>query len=125
VIYDTNAVSDFLDGITAVTEKVAASGFHGLPVIVMGEYLYGLKASREKSVREPRFVDFARTCRLLSVTPDTAARYADIRHRLRAAGTPIPENDIWIAALALEHGQKVLSNDRHFDLVEGIERVGW
>ncbi len=125
MIYDTNAVSDFLDGIPAVTEKVAASGFHGLPVIVMGEYLYGLKSSREKSVREPRFVAFTRTCRLLSVTPDTAVRYAGIRHRLRTAGTPIPENDIWIAALALEHGQKVLSNDRHFDLVEGLVRISW
>ena len=38
---------------------------------------------------------------------------------------PIPENDIWIAALALEHEQRVLSNDRHFDLVGGIERIGW
>jgi predicted nucleic acid-binding protein len=63
--------------------------------------------------------------RLLSVTPDTAVRYADIRHRLRTAGTPIPENDIWIAALALEHGHKVLSNDRHFDLVEGLVRISW
>jgi predicted nucleic acid-binding protein len=125
VIYDTNAVSDFLDGIPAVTDKVATSEFHGLPVIVMGEYLYGLESSREKSVRKPRFVAFTRTCRLLSVTPDTAARYADIRHRLRTAGTPIPENDIWIAALALEHGQQVLSNDRHFDLVEDPVRISW
>lgn len=51
--------------------------------------------------------------------------YANTRHRLRLAGTPIPENDIWIAALALEHRQKILSNDRHFELVEGIERIGW
>lgn len=125
MIYDTNAVSDFLDGISAVTEKVKASRFHGLPVVVVGEYLYGLKSSREQAVREPRFVDFTRTCRLLSVTSKTAVHYADIRHRLRRAGTPIPENDISIAALAVEHGQKVLSNDRHFDLVEGIERIGW
>ena len=125
MIYDTNAVSDFLDGIPAATEIIKNSAFHGLPVVVMGEYLYGLKSSREQAVREPRFADFSRTCRLLPVTPDTAMHYANIRHRLRLAGTPIPENDIWIAALALEHGQKVLSNDRHFDLVEGIDRVGW
>ncbi len=125
MIYDTNAVSDFLDGIPAVEAKVEASGFHGLPVIVMGEYLYGLKSSRDQAAREPRFAAFTRTCRLLAVTPDTAVHYANIRHRLRLAGTPIPENDIWIAALALEHEQKVLSNDRHFDLVEGIERISW
>jgi predicted nucleic acid-binding protein len=125
VIYDTNAVSEFLDGNTGVTEQIKASAFHGLPVIVMGEYLYGLKSSREQEMREPRFVAFTRTCRLLAVTPETAMNYANIRHRLRLAGTPIPENDIWIAALALERGQKVLSNDRHFDLVQGIERAGW
>ena len=51
--------------------------------------------------------------------------YANIRHRLRLAGTPIPENDIWIAALALEHQQQVLSNDHHFDLVEGLVRISW
>ncbi len=125
MIYDTNAVSDFLDGIPAAIDKVQSATFHGLPVIVMGEYLYGLKSSRERSVREPRFVDFTRTCRLLSVTPTTAIHYANIRHRLRLAGTPIPENDIWIAALALEHQQQVLSNDRHFDLVEGLVRISW
>jgi len=125
VIYDTNAVSDFLDGIPAAMEKVQTATFHGLPVIVMGEYLYGLKSSRERTVREPRFLDFTRTCRLLSVTPTTAMHYANIRHRLRLAGTPIPENDIWIAALALEHQQQVLTNDRHFDIVPGIDRIGW
>ncbi len=125
MIYDTNAVSDFLDGIPAAIDKVQSATFHGLPVIVMGEYLYGLKSSRERAVREPRFVDFTRTCRLLSVTPTTAIHYANIRHRLRLAGTPIPENDIWIAALALEHQQQVLSNDRHFDLVEGLVRISW
>ena len=125
MIYDTNAVSDFLDGIPAAIDKVQAATFHGLPVIVMGEYLYGLKSSRERTVREPRFVDFTRTCRLLSVTPTTAIHYANIRHHLRIAGTPIPENDIWIAALALEHQQQVLSNDRHFDLVEGLVRISW
>lgn len=56
MIYDTNAVSDFLDGIPAVMEKIEKSAFHGLPAVVMGEYFYGLKSSREKAVREPRFV---------------------------------------------------------------------
>lgn len=125
VIYDTNAISDFLDGIPAAVEKVQASTFHGLPVVVMGEYLYGLKSSREQAVREPRFIAFTRTCKLLPVTPDTAMHYANIRHRLRLVGTPIPENDIWIAALAHEHRQQVLSNDRHFDLVEGLVRISW
>lgn len=125
MIYDTNAVSDFFDGIPTVVKKVESSDFHGLPVVVIGEYLYGLKSSRHQTERKIRFADFSSTCRILSVTPSTAAYYASVRHGLRLAGTPIPENDIWIAALALEHGQQILSNDRHFDLVEGIKRIGW
>jgi len=125
VIYDTNAVSDFLDGVPSVIAIVGNSAFHGLPAIVIGEYLYGLRSSREQAAREPNFAAFTRTCHLISVTPDTAVHYAKLRHQLRLAGTPIPENDVWIAALALEHNLKVLSNDRHFDLVQGVERIGW
>lgn len=96
-----------------------------LPVIVTGEYRYGLLSSRERVEREARFKGFCRACSLLSVDEETAGHYAAVRHRLRLAGTPIPENDIWIAALCLQHGQRILSNDRHFDLVQGVTRIGW
>ena len=96
-----------------------------LPVIVIGEYRYGLLSSRERVEREARFEGFCRACRLLSIDEETAGHYAVVRHRLRLAGAPIPENDIWIAALCLQHGQKILSNDRHFDQVQGVTRIGW
>jgi tRNA(fMet)-specific endonuclease VapC len=49
----------------------------------------------------------------------------DPRHKLRQAGTPIPENDIWIAALAMEYGLPILSDDRHFDRVNQVRRIAW
>ena len=56
----------------------------------------------------------------------TAARhYAAIRLALRASGRPIPANDVWIAALALQHGLPIVSRDSHFDQVENIERINW
>ncbi len=125
MILDTNGVSAFFDGLAEVVQRVAEEPRVLLPVIVIGEYCYGLLSSRERVEREARFKGFCRACRLLSVDEETAGHYAVVRHRLRLAGTPIPENDIWIAALCLQHGQKILSNDRHFDLVQGVSRVGW
>ena len=56
---------------------------------------------------------------------ETASAYADIRLSLKAAGTPIPVNDTWIAALARQHQLPVLSRDTHFDAVENLERISW
>ncbi len=57
--------------------------------------------------------------------PTTTTTYAALRVALKAAGKPIPANDAWIAALALEHRLSVLSRDAHFDFVEGVSRVDW
>ena len=54
-----------------------------------------------------------------------ASAYADIRLELKHAGNPIPPNDVWIAALARQHVLPVLSNDAHFDVVQGIERIAY
>ena len=56
---------------------------------------------------------------------ETASAYAGIRLSLKAAGTPIPVNDAWIAALARQHQLPVLSRDTHFDAVENLERISW
>jgi predicted nucleic acid-binding protein len=62
---------------------------------------------------------------VLAVTDETAMSYAMVRIGLKAKGTPIPANDAWIAALALQHKLPVLSRDRHFDAVSQLRRQGW
>jgi len=62
---------------------------------------------------------------VLPLTRETAERYARVRERLRAAGSPIPGNDVWIAALAPERGLPLLSRDEHFGRVEGLRRRAW
>ena len=62
---------------------------------------------------------------ILDITSETSSVYAEIRYELRLAGQPIPENDLWIAALARQHRLPVLTNDAHFDQVSGVQRVGW
>ena len=58
-------------------------------------------------------------------TERTTAVYARIRHQLRVAGTPLPENDVWIAATAIEHSLPLASRDKHFNAVKGLEVLGW
>ena len=62
---------------------------------------------------------------LLVLNSATARHYADVRHELRLAGHPIPENDIWIAALARQHQLPIVSRDEHFDAVHGVRRIDW
>jgi predicted nucleic acid-binding protein len=125
VILDTNALSAFFENEGAVVSLMSEVEAVHLPVIVLGEYRFGLRGSRLRKILEPKLVAFARTCTVLAVLESTTNAYARIRHDLKKAGTPIPENDIWIAALALEYHLDILSNDRHFDAIDHIRRVGW
>ncbi len=61
----------------------------------------------------------------LAVDLETTDRYAQVRDELRRSGTPIPENDVWIAALARQYEEPVVSRDEHFDAVKGIVRHSW
>lgn len=125
MILDTNAVSALFAGDPRLGDLLAADALHHLPVIVMGEYRYGLLHSDRATGLEVLLDTLIRESIVLRVDPKTAESYARVRQGLRRAGTPIPENDIWIAALALQHGEPVVSRDQHFDHVTGIERIAW
>lgn len=125
MILDTNALSAFLDGDADLVELLRQASALHLPVIVLGEYQFGLKASKLKKLREPQLRAFVKTCTVLSVMESTIPFYATIRDGLRRAGTPIPENDIWICSLALEYKLPVVSRDAHFRIVKQVDSVGW
>ena len=71
------------------------------------------------------FAGYLPLAEIATVTQATADAYADIRLELKRLGTPIPPNDAWIAALARQHAQPVLSNDAHFDVVGGVQRIAF
>lgn len=125
MILDTNAVSALLAGDAALADILAAIPRHHLPVIVIGEYRFGLLRSRHRRVLEPLLTALIRESSVLLVDETTAEHYSLVREELRAKGRPIPENDVWIAALALQHAQPVVSRDDHFDAVRGLVRLGW
>jgi tRNA(fMet)-specific endonuclease VapC len=125
VILDTNALSAFVDGDGAVGEALRREAQAAIPVIVLGEFRYGIAGSRHRKIYEDWLDSHLGDFDVLPITMDTALCYARVRVAVKRIGRPIPANDAWIAATALQHGLPILSRDEHFDNVPGIERRGW
>jgi len=123
LILDTNALSAWAEGVSAVLAPLRSARRLILPSIVLGEYYFGIRQSRHRGRYEEWLASYLPTIEIAVVTAATAGRYADVRLELKEAGNPIPQNDAWIAALARQHSLPVLSNDRHFDAVPGMERI--
>lgn len=125
MILDTNALSAFIDGAPGAGAALSGQTRIAIPVIVLGEFRYGIAASRHRAAYETWLASNLPLFEVLAVTEDTALEYARVRVDLKKSGRPIPANDAWIAALARQHGLPVLSRDQHFDLVPQLKRVNW
>lgn len=125
MILDTNALSAFVDGDPAIGAALSGQVAAAIPVIVLGEFRYGIANSRHRSSYEAWLDDQLPHFEVLQVTEETAVAYAELRVALKRTGRPIPANDAWIAALALQHRLPVLSRDEHFDHVRGLTRQSW
>ncbi len=124
MILDTNAISDLLRATEALISVLGQEDHH-LPVIALGEYRYGLTRSRLRETLERQLNQWEAIWPVLAIVRETTCHYARIREQLRSDGAPIPENDLWIAALAAQHELALVSKDDHFDRVKGIRRVFW
>ena len=125
MILDTNAVSAILAGDRQLGHVLDHADHHHLPLIVIGEFQHGLLRSKKRKRFQSLLGRLEAESILLSPDRDTADWYAQIRHDLKKTGQPIPENDLWISALARQHRLEIVSQDTHFDHVSGIRRVGW
>ena len=125
MILDTNALSAWAEGRREVEAPLRSAHRLILPSIVLGEYYFGIRQSRHRRRLEEWLADNLPLVEVGAVTAATAAKYADIQLALKRAGNPIPQNDVWIAALARQHQLAILSNDRHFDAIQGLERIAF
>jgi len=125
VILDTNALSALLDRDAALLEIIEQSRELSLPVIVLGEFRFGIVVSKRRREYEAWLVRDLSLFRVLPVIEETSIHYAAIRSELKASGSPIPANDAWIAALARQHRLPIVSQDGHFDSVKNIDRRTW
>jgi predicted nucleic acid-binding protein len=125
VILDTNGLSAIADGEMTLEPILREAAEIAVPVIVLGEYRYGIWQSRERARYERWLAESIPNYRVLAVDEETAERYAEIRDELKRRGRPIPANDLWIAALTRQHALPLLSRDQHFDFVPGLKRIEW
>ena len=125
MILDTNALSAYLDSTPGAVEIVSEARELAIPVIVAGEFAFGIAQSRHREMYERSLERMLDRCTVLDIGIATARHYAAIRLELKAAGNPIPANDVWIAALCRQYSMPVMSRDSHFDFVGGLRRRRW
>ena len=125
MILDTNGLSALAEGEPALEPLLRKATQVAIPVIVLGEYRYGIAHSRDRKHYEEWLTEYLSRFRILDVDEATTISYRDVRTELKRAGTPIPANDVWIAALCRQHRLPLLSRDRHFDAVPGVRRLAW
>ncbi len=125
VLLDTNAYSALRRGQELVVERVRSSEEVLLSIVVVGELLFGFRNGSRYEENARALESFLEdpNVRLLPVTWDTADRFGRISAALRKKGRPIPTNDIWIAAQAMETGADLISSDPHFGHIDGLPWV--
>jgi tRNA(fMet)-specific endonuclease VapC len=124
-LLDTNIVIGLFSNDPVIVDKISVSKEIYIPVIVIGELYFGATQSTKRDENKNRIKALIENSNILNCTPTTGSFYGIIKATLKSKGNPIPENDIWIAAIAKEHNLSLVTRDKHFDFVEGINLAKW
>ena len=119
-LLDSNIIIDIFRGDKKAISRIKRLYVVYVPVIVIGELYYGANKSDQTPKRKLEVEQLEEMVTVLNITRSTARIYGEIKDKLRAKGRPIPENDIWIAAISLEHQLTLLTKDKHFENVEDL-----
>src|SRR5262249_53178562 len=124
---DTNIAIAYLNNETIVRQKLQsltlAKAF--LPSIALGELYYGAKNSTRASANIIEIKEFVAITTVIPCNEGTAEQYGDIRKALKLKGPPLPENDIWIAAIARQHDLTLVTRDDHFKEIDALKMEKW
>jgi len=124
VLLDTNAYSALLSGDELILTVIAQAQTVYMSTFVLGELYAGFKGGSREQQNVHILASFLSkpTCEVLNGSEETARIFGDLKHRLKRAGTPLPINDVWIAAHNIETGSTLISYDKHFDKITGLRR---
>lgn len=125
LLFDTNAVIAWLNRESGLAAAAARAEDYYTTFANVGELLYGVRNSSSQAENERALRKGLRYFTILFPDDETLYRYADLSCQLKKRGMPIPHNDLWIAALALQHQLPLLTVDKHSKPVDGLELVGW
>ena len=120
-LLDTNVVIDFFNGEPAITKWLSGVPSVHVSNIVIGELYYGAYKSSRKKENIDKLEDFIVSSSVLESDINTAKEYGIIKNELRQKGKPVPENDIWIAAIAKQYDLTLVTADTHFKDITSIK----
>lgn len=122
LLLDTNAYAGFKLGYNGIVEYMTRANNILISPIMLGELLFGFRSGTrfDKNIQELNEFLAHRAVEIIQVTAVTSDRYARITSQLKIQGTPIPSNDIWIAAQTMETGAELLTMDHHFKNISGL-----
>jgi len=122
---DTNIVIALFADEPSVKDRLREAEAVFLASVVLGELYYGARKSRQVQENIARIDELAARSAVLSCDRETARLYGEVKDRLRQKGRPIPGNDIWIAAIALQNDLTLVARDAHFREVDGLQIEVW
>ncbi len=124
-LLDTNIIIALFADEQVIKNNLAQANEVFIPSIVIGELSYGARKSGRVSANLSRIDDLVSGSTVLGCDAKTARQYGEVKNNLRLKGRPLPENDIWIAALALQHDLVLVTRDAHFQEVENLNTATW
>lgn len=124
LLLDTNAAIAVLNKNTALASYLENKEVF-VPVIAIAELQYGAERSVHREANIQKIEKFIADSKIINCTSGTAKWYGRIMKSLRAKGRPIPQNDVWIAAIAMQHDLILLTKDKHFDNVDNLKTQDW
>jgi predicted nucleic acid-binding protein len=125
IALDTNRVTDLFRGDIALAEQLTTCDEIWIPLIVLGEIKAGFYGGTQQRRNEVLLNGLLLKPTVAVLVPgrETAEHYARLFVQLRRTGTPIPDNDLWIAALVLEHNLLLVTRDKHFERIPQLMRM--
>ncbi|MDJ1181627.1 type II toxin-antitoxin system VapC family toxin [Roseofilum casamattae] len=124
-LLDTNIMIALFAEEATVQQNFAEAEACFIPSIAIGELCYGARKSNRLTANLDRIEELIANTTILECNTQTARQYGEVKNKLRLKGRPLPENDIWIASLALQHNLTLVTRDAHFQQVEHLQTLAW
>jgi tRNA(fMet)-specific endonuclease VapC len=124
-LLDTNIIIALFASEVSVIDNLAQADEVFIPSIALGELHYGARKSGRPQENLERIEEFVVNNTVIGCDAGTARQYGDVKNKLRIKGNPLPENDIWIATLALQYDLTLVTRDAHFQEIEYLHTVAW
>lgn len=124
-LLDTNIVIALFANESEVKGNLAQANEVFVASVVIGELFFGARKSARSQENIARIDEFVESNIILGCDAGTASYYGEIKNTLRLKGHPIPENDVWIAAIALQHDLTLITRDAHFGEIENLKTLKW